>query len=386
MRTFRQISGSLPWIALVSVSASIAVPVSAAPALQILRGSGQETAYGSAFAEPLTVWVTDSLTHRPIAGTRVNFMPGRGLGVSPSYAITNEKGVASVTATGLEVCTTEASAQIAGEAESRVNFSNLQVDKASLTIVPDDIVSPTGSEIPAFANYSLVGFVNGDNADTAHISGNPTLTTTASNPGLHANYVIKGNPGTLTAPNYTFVVGYGTLAIVGGAASDGWISGKEAVETASTASDDAPSVRPAMAAQHDTDSQEMPAFIAGLHGDSGVFVKAAIWSDSTPSHIVIHSQNTRSALLVNLPASPQVSSAPVRKAELPDMAAAEPTASAVPLRTVAALTVPQRSTFVPAQSVPVRSAMFPGQTNATPVSSAFSGTSIRKAFVSPAGK
>jgi hypothetical protein len=317
----------------------------------------------------------------------VEFVPGHGIGISPSYAITDEKGLASVTATGLEVCVTDASAQIAGNAKTRVEFSNLQIDKAPLTIVPDNIVSPTGSEIPVVANYSLIGFVNGDNADVAHITGNPTLTTTATNPGIHANYLIKGNPGTLSSPNYTFVAGYGTLAIVGGTASDGWVSGKETVETA-VSPEDGPSVRPAMAGQHDTGSQELPAFIAGLHGDSGVFVRAAIWSsDSTPSHsVVIRSQNTRSALLVNVPTSSQAPSAPVRTVELPNMAAVESSTATVPLRTATALTVPQRSTFVPAQSVPVRSAMFPGQTNATPASSAFSGSSIRKAFISPASK
>lgn len=386
MSSFRQIAGSLSWIALVSASLSVAVPVCAAPIVQVLRGSGQETTYGSAFAEPLAVWVVDSATHRPVAGVRVEFAPGRGIGISPSYAISDEKGLASATATGLEVCTADASAQITGDLKTRVEFTNLQVDKAPLTVVPDNIVSPAGSEIPVVANYSLVGFVNGETADTAHISGNPTLTTTATNPGMHANYVIKGNPGTLSSPNYSFVAGYGTLAIVGGAASDGWVAGKDAVDTAGVPPDDTPSVRLALAGQHGAGPQELPAFIAGLRGDSGMFVRAAIWSDSAPSRMIIRSQNTRSALLVNVSAAPQVLPAPVRAVALPDAAVAESASIATPSRTAAALAVPQRSTVAPTQLVPVRSAMFPGQSSASPAGSAFSGSSIRQAFVSPASK
>lgn len=384
MNSFRQVCGSLSWIAVICIFAYAGVPASAAPVIQIVRGSGQATTYGSAFAEPLTVWVVDSVTHRSIAGARVDFMPGRGVGISPSYVISDEKGLASVTATGLEVCNTSVSAQISGDTKTRVEFSNLQIDKAPLTIVPDNIVSPAGSEIPVVANYSLVGFVNGDTAETARISGNPTLTTTATNPGIHANYVIKGNPGTLSSPNYTFIVGYGTLAIVGGGTSDGWIAGKDVVEAASASPDDAPSVRLALASQRDMDSQELPAFIAGLRGDSGVFVRAAIWSDSTPSGLLIRSQNTRAALLVNVSAAQQTPAAPVRTVALPNMAAMESASMNLPSRTAVALTVPEGSTVTPVQTVPVRSAMLPGQSSAASPSSAFSGSSIRKAFVSPA--
>lgn len=386
MSSLRQISGSLSWIVLTTVLVGSAAPVCAAPVVQILRGSGQETTYGSVFAEPLTVWVVDSVTHRPVAGARVEFTPGRGIGVSPSYAISDEKGLASVTATGLEVCTADASAQIAGDGKTRVEFSNLQVNKAPLTIVPDNIVSPAGSEIPVVASYSLVGFVSGDTAATAHITGNPTLTTTATNPGMHANYVIKGNPGTLSSPNYTFVAGYGTLAIVGGAAVDGWVASTEAEETASVPSDDAPSVRLALASQRDAGPQDQPAFIAGLRGDSGVFVRAAIWSDSAPSRTVIRSQNTRSALLVNISATPQGPVAPVRTVELPNLASVESSSATVLTHTAVALTIPLRSDLAPAQLVPVHSAMLPDQMSATPATSAFSGSSIRKAFVSPASK
>lgn len=367
-------------------SATIALPVSAAPIVQILRGSDQVTTYGSVFADPLTVRVVDAASHRPMAGIRVEFTPGRGVGITPSYALSDANGLASVNAVGLEVGITNVSAQVSGAGKTRVEFSNLQIGKAPLAVVPDNIVSPAGSEIPVVANYSLAGFVNGDSPDTAHITGNPTLTTTATGPGMHANYVIKGNPGTLSAPNYTFVVGYGTLAIVGRASADGWIAGKEAVEAASTPADDSPEVRVALPGQRGTDSQEQPAFIAGLRGDSGVFVRAAIWSDSTSGQLAIRSQNTRTALLVNLATAPEATAVPVRTVALPNMAAIEPIGATMPVHTGAAMVDVQHSLAISTQLTPVRSAMLPGESSAIPTSSTFSNSSIRKAFVQPASK
>lgn len=387
MSSFRLISRQLPLIASICLCTSAALPACGAPVLQILRGSVQETTYGSAFAEPLTVWVVDSVTHRPVVGARIEFIPGRGVGITPSYAISDDKGLATATATGLEVGIARASAQIAGDAKTRVDFADLQVDKAPLTVVPDNIVSPAGSEIPVVADYSLVGFVNGDTVDSAQITGTPTITTTATNPGMHANYVIKGNPGTLSSPSYSFVAGYGTLAIVGGATSDGWVSSKDATETASLPSDDAPSVRLALAGQRGTDSEELPAFIAGLRGDSGMFVRAAIWSDAAPSRTIIRSQNTRSALLLNLSEAPPTLVPAVRPAALPNVAVMESAnVTTMPMRYVDALATPQRSVETAMKSAPVRSAMLPNQSSAVPANSAFSGYSIRKAFVSPASK
>jgi len=74
--------------------------------------------------------------------------------------------------------------------------------------------------LPAISSYTIQGFVNGDTMATAQISGEPSLTTTATAGSRFGNYAIKGNPGTLDSPNYTFVPGFGTLAVIDGPLPD----------------------------------------------------------------------------------------------------------------------------------------------------------------------
>ena len=368
---------------LLATLACSATAASGAPVIQILRGSAQQTTYGAAFSVPLTVWVIDSATRRPIAGARVNFVPGHGVGLTPSYAVTDEKGLASVTATGLQACTSSAAAEIAGVPGSRVEFDDLQVDKAPLTVLPDDLVSPAGSEIPIVANYSFVGFVNGDTVDSAHITGTPTLTTTAADIGLHANYAIKGGVGTLSAPNYTFVPGFGTLAIVGSSSADSLMSQTEIPSAVPASEDAAAGVRPALANQRAVASLSQPAFIAGLRGESGVFVRAAIWPQPLAAS-ALPSADTRSAMLVVVASRPMTPAAPVRSVPLPTLAAAGSLTAALPTR--AAVTAPLDSKTLSQPAAPVRAVMLPGQSTVPSASSAFTGSSIRRAFNVPASK
>src|SRR5271168_3057463 len=131
----------------------------ALPAIQQLRGANQETTYGAAFPAPLVVWVTDPVTERAMSGVTVHYVAGAGIGLSSTNAVTDEYGLASVTATGLTVCTSQVRAEVAGSPDANVTFEGLVVDKAVLTVVPADLEMRLGSTLPALAGYSFQGFV-----------------------------------------------------------------------------------------------------------------------------------------------------------------------------------------------------------------------------------
>jgi hypothetical protein len=328
------------------------------PAMRALSGASQDAAYGSTFAKPLVVWVTDPATQQSLSGIRVEFSAAAGIGLSDNYAITNEKGLASVVATGLAATTSSASAVIPTFPSTKVAFDALQVNKAVLTVVPLDMQAKVGGEIPAITDYTIQGFVHGDTEATSNISGTPVLSTTATSSSPHANYAIKGGVGTLTSPNYTFVAGFGTMAILGNANVDA-----NAPEQAVAASEggDGTEVRPALEEGTAAVAVAQPAFLAGLHGTSGVFVRAAIWQSATTTASSLKNANTRSAAMPKVITDHNKSSdAAVRAVALPTLANANanaPIAQPMNIRTV----------------MPVATAAHPSS----------NGTAIRKAFNPP---
>ena len=338
------------FLALVSAASAL----TAEPAIRILKGNNQQAVYGSSFAAPLTVWVSDATTHRSIAGVPVTFTASAGVGLSSTSAVTDERGVAAVTAIGLAAGVSTVSAQIADHPASQVTFANLAVDKAVLTVLPADVDAPVGAALPAVSAYSIQGFVNGDTEATAQISGTPVLTTTAKDNSPRANYAIKGNVGTLSAPNYSFAAGFGTLAFLGAPEME-----NAATKRAELAGKSA-EIRAALADQ----PVAVPAFLAGLRGESGVFVQTAIWQ-AQPAH------------------SATLQTAPVRKAMAPKIAADGPMA-AIPVHPAVA----SKSTALPAAKGPaatVRSVAFVSPA-AQPVLSSSGALTIRKAFNPPGTK
>lgn len=183
------------------------------PKIKVVSGANQQTTYTSAFPAPLLVLVTDPLTKRALPGVRVNFTPAAGIALNSAYAITDARGLASVTATGLTLGSSNVTAAVAEFPAVRTRIEGLIVRKATLTVLPADMQTTVGT-LPAITSYSLVGFVNGETATTANVIGAPKLTTTAHENSRHANYAIKGGVGSLWAPNYTFVAGFGTLAVM----------------------------------------------------------------------------------------------------------------------------------------------------------------------------
>jgi hypothetical protein len=364
---------------MVSVLGLAATSASALPVVKVLRGANQQTTYGSAFPAPLVVWATDPVTERSVAGLRVDFTPGAGIGLNSTFAFTDDRGLASVTATGLTACISSVHAEVAGMPSLKVSFDGLEVDKAVLTVVPADLTSEQGAQVPAIANYMITGFVNGDTADTAGITGAPVLTTTATDRSPHANYAIKGSVGTLSAPNYTFVAGFGTLAVL-----DGPNPGEplQAVPFKPLREEERVSVRSALLNQPGAETVPLPAFVAGLRGESGVFVVNAIWPDSA------HTPQRPQTLLART-ALPEVEmdirksqEVPVRAVEMPKIVIASVATSRISdtrsALTAVAVTAPK------GLDASVRAVILPSQatvySSAQPISS---GAKIRKAFVSP---
>jgi len=187
------------------------------PKIQIASGAEQQTTYQAAFPAPVSVWVATE-THRPLEGVAVRFTASSGLALSASVATTDSLGLASVNVTGLALGHHTVRAEIVGHPGEAVTFDSLFVDKAVLTIVPGDHFSAVGS-IPAMADYTIRGFVNGETPETAYVTGSAVLTTAATNQSPDANYAIKGGVGTLRADNYRFVPGFGTLVLSGGSQS-----------------------------------------------------------------------------------------------------------------------------------------------------------------------
>jgi hypothetical protein len=351
--------------ALPILAAAFAVTAAAEPALHVLKGSSQQTTYAAPFAARLTVWVNDSVTQQSLSGVRVLFAADSGIGLSEGSAVTDEHGLASVSATGLAPGSFTANAQVQGLPATQVRFLNLVVNKAILTVVPADIATRTGDKVPPITAYTIHGFVNGDTEESAQISGSPVLTTTAKDSSPHANYAIKGGVGTLSSPNYTFVAGFGTLAVAGpaDAATDEPVLNTDA-EPSSTA--DAASVRPALMNKAAATALREPAFLAGLRGESGIFVQTAISAAPAVKHTADLTAQVRIAALPKPSSSASsVTAAPVREAVAPKPVTAPARFSTTPAKTAVALNASAAAA------------------NAT---SSYAGLSIRTALIVPGAK
>ncbi|WP_263356459.1 MBG domain-containing protein [Acidicapsa ligni] len=186
--------------------------------LEIVSGATQQAPYMSVFPAPIVVGVMDPISHHVLSGVRIDFHPSAELTLSSTSAMTDRDGLASVTVTGSVLGNFNVKAEIAGDPESSVVFDRLSVEKAHLTIVPANMQSMAGV-VPEMTEYTIRGLVNGETLVSAQVSGTASLTTTARVSSPEANYAIKGDVGTLSAPNYDFVPGFGVLVISRGANS-----------------------------------------------------------------------------------------------------------------------------------------------------------------------
>lgn len=190
-----------------SAAVSAAYVINITPAsIALVSGSGQTTAYGSAFASPLVVIVRDA-SGNAVPGTVVNFS-GAGLRFSGATATTGSNGEASVTATAVASGSLTASASTSG-VTGTANFS-LTATKAALTVTANNASVAYDRPIPALT-YAVTGFVAGDAAGI--LTGSPAEATTAMQGSAPGTYAITITQGTLAAANYTFSFVNGTVTI-----------------------------------------------------------------------------------------------------------------------------------------------------------------------------
>jgi hypothetical protein len=217
--------------------------------------------------------------------------------------------------------------------------------------------------------------VNGDTEATAQITGTPELTTTAHDHSPHANYAIKGGVGSLAAPNYNFVAGFGTLAVVGGSNSGNLPEQPQEASIAPSGNEDAIAVRAALMDQLTPISMIQPGSVAGFRGDSEILVRTAIEQRIATVAVTTHAFSARSAMAVVVADSRKAPDAPVRAGILPKLTLASATApSAKTQSAMSAVVADNRK----APAAPVHAVIWAGQpaTATAPVA----GSTIRKAF------
>ncbi len=102
----------------------------------------------------------------------------------------------------------------ASSANYQITFvdGTLTVGKALLAVSANDQSKLTGAAVPPLTYY-LTGFVNGENATSAGVTGTATLSTTAGVNSPAGTYAIVAAPGTLAAANYDFTAANGLFII-----------------------------------------------------------------------------------------------------------------------------------------------------------------------------
>ncbi len=88
----------------------------------------------------------------------------------------------------------------------------LTIQKAQLTVTADNKTRLYGQSNPTFTE-TITGFVNGENASSALITGSATGSSMATISSAPGSYTITGNTGNLAAANYYFTAANGTLTI-----------------------------------------------------------------------------------------------------------------------------------------------------------------------------
>ncbi|MBI3349323.1 MAG: MBG-2 domain-containing protein, partial [Burkholderiales bacterium] len=88
----------------------------------------------------------------------------------------------------------------------------LTINKAHLTVTADNQTRPYGQVNPALTQV-ITGFVNGEDAASAGVTGTAAGSTAAAMGTGVGGYAIVGSTGTLSAANYDFAASNGTLTI-----------------------------------------------------------------------------------------------------------------------------------------------------------------------------
>ena len=170
-------------------------------------GGGQTTVYGTPFANPLVVTVTDE-TGAGVPNVTVTFT-GTGLSFTPLTATTNASGIAQVTANPTATGSLTATASVTG-VSTPATFS-LTATQAVLTVKANDATRIFGQPNPTFTAL-ITGFVNGDTQNAP----SPALQLCQRQQLRRLRWEpIRSSPqpGSLMAANYTFSFVNGNLVI-----------------------------------------------------------------------------------------------------------------------------------------------------------------------------
>ena len=90
------------------------------------------------------------------------------------------------------------------------NTGTLSVTGAVLTVTADNKSKGYGASNPTLT-YTITGYVNP--SDSAMVTGQPAISTTATASSAVGTYTITVTNGTLSSPNYSFVYANGTLSV-----------------------------------------------------------------------------------------------------------------------------------------------------------------------------
>jgi hypothetical protein len=129
-------------------------------------------------------------------------------------SLTTAPSVTTTATTASAVGTYPITASGAVSANYTISYvsGTLTVTPAALTVTADPKTRGYGDANPTLtASYS--GFKNGETLATSGVTGAPALTTTATASSAVGTYAITAGPGTLAAPNYSFVFVDGTLTV-----------------------------------------------------------------------------------------------------------------------------------------------------------------------------
>lgn len=165
---------------------------------------------------PVTVSVTGSQTYggAPVF-TATTSMPGvtasgvtctkvaDGRDISPTLPVATTYAIDPASCSGAVLSNPD----LAVGSYQSVKFT---VAKAALTVTANDVTRTYGAANPAL-DYTVTGFQNGEDASV--LTGSANLSTNAIPSSDAGSYPITTNKGSLSSPNYSFVLVPGTLTV-----------------------------------------------------------------------------------------------------------------------------------------------------------------------------
>jgi RHS repeat-associated protein len=182
--------------------------------------SAPATTYGQALT--FTATVSEAVPGTPTPTGTVQFVID-GSNFGPPVALSGDTATSPGTTT-LGAGNHTIQAVYSGDSQNLGSDGNYTqvVNQAALSILPDTQTRQVGQPNPTLT-YQLAGFVNGENAITAGVTGAADLTTPATVGSPAGGYAITVvDPGTLSAANYAFPAagfGTGTLTVTPGSTS-----------------------------------------------------------------------------------------------------------------------------------------------------------------------